>query len=181
MAFRVVLDANVLFGHASRDLHLWLAEAELYDPVWSNGILDEVASSLVDKGVMPADKATALRGLIEGTFDEASVSPEAVAALTPCMCNEADDRHVLAAAVAAGAGAIVTHNVRHFGSDCLAIYGIELVTPSEFLVDLFHLAPEVVRTHIRSRVAEYLRPPIPWEDFLHNVGRWAPEFARLVR
>ena len=97
------------------------------------------------------------------------------------MCNQADDRHVLAAAVASGAGAIVTNNVRHFDTDCLAIHGIELVTPSEFLVDLYHLAPDVVRTHIRSHVAEYLRPQILWEDFVDNVGRWAPEFAQLVR
>ena len=57
----------------------------------------------------------------------------------------------------------------------------QLVTPAEFLVDLYHLAPEVVRTHIRSHVAEYLHPPILWEDFLDNVGRWAPEFAQRVR
>lgn len=181
MAFRVVLDANVLFGHASRDLHLWLAEAELFDPIWSSEILDEVAASLAEKGVMSADKASALRGLIESTFAEASVSPDAVAALTPCMCNQADDRHVLAAAVASGAGAIVTGNVSHFDTDCLAILGIELITPAEFLVDLCHLAPEVVRTHIRSHVTEYLRPLILWEDFVDDVGRWAPEFAQLVR
>lgn len=181
MAFRVVLDADVLFGHASRDLHLWLAEAELYDPIWSCEILDEVAASLVDKGVMSEEKASTLRGLIDSTFGEASVSPDAVAALTPCMCNEADDRHVLAAAVAAGAGAIVTNNVRHFDTDCLAIYGIELVPPAEFLVDLYYLAPEVVRADIRSHVADFLRPPILWEDFVDRIGQWAPEFARLVR
>lgn len=53
--------------------------------------------------------------------------------------NDRKDRHVVAGAIVAGAQVIVTTNVRHFSGEHLSPYGIEVLTPDEFLTDLFDL------------------------------------------
>lgn len=47
--FNVVLDACVLYDSHLRDLLLRLAEKELYQPVWSTIICDELKRNLVKK------------------------------------------------------------------------------------------------------------------------------------
>jgi hypothetical protein len=46
MAFGAVLDANVLFHMPLCDTLLRLAEIELFDPFWSDRILDEMSRNL---------------------------------------------------------------------------------------------------------------------------------------
>ncbi|MGZ8227313.1 MAG: hypothetical protein ACXWT3_11860 [Methylococcaceae bacterium] len=55
-----------------------------------------------------------------------------------------DDRHVLAAAIKAGANAIVTFNLKDFPSDVLSGYGIEAIHPDEFVYSQIDLAPACV-------------------------------------
>jgi hypothetical protein len=45
----------------------------------------------------------------------------------------ADDRHVLAAAIRAGAEVIVTYNLKDFPAETLAKFGIEAQHPDDFL------------------------------------------------
>jgi hypothetical protein len=47
MPFAAVLDASVLYPLPLRDTLLRVAEIELYDPYWSQRILDEVARNLI--------------------------------------------------------------------------------------------------------------------------------------
>lgn len=48
MAFSAVLDANVLYPFSLRDTLLRLAELELYTPLWSPRILEEMTRNLVE-------------------------------------------------------------------------------------------------------------------------------------
>ena len=66
-------------------------------------------------------------------FEDAEVT--GYECLISSMGNQAEDRHVLAAAVRAGAHAIVTQNVKHFPLAALRPYGVELMTADEFLVN----------------------------------------------
>lgn len=103
MAFRVVLDACVLYPFSLRDILLRLAECELYDLYWSDRILAETTRNLVESGVMPQQAADRLETAMRGAFDGSVVSAAAIGQLEPAMTNHPKDRHVLAAAVAAHA------------------------------------------------------------------------------
>lgn len=46
MPFRAFLDANVLVGAREREVFLTLGEAGLFDPLWSDGSIDEMLRCL---------------------------------------------------------------------------------------------------------------------------------------
>jgi predicted nucleic acid-binding protein len=120
MPFRAVLDADVLFPFSLRDTLLRLAEPEpvpgpasLYVPLWSERILEEMVRNLVEDRRMDQERANRLASLMRSAFEDASVGNEAIRALEESMTNDPGDRHVLAAAVAGGAEAIITFNLEH--------------------------------------------------------------------
>ena len=47
-----------------------------------------------------------------------------------------NDRHVLAAAIRAGAQSIVTRNLKDFPADRLAVFGVQAQDPDEFVLGL---------------------------------------------
>jgi predicted nucleic acid-binding protein len=107
--FVVVLDANVLFPFTLRDTLLRAAAADLYQLRWSAQILDEVTRNLVRTGTMTEDRANRLRAIMEREFPEAQVT--GYEHLVDAMRNDPKDRHVVAAAVKAGAQVITTANL----------------------------------------------------------------------
>jgi hypothetical protein len=108
----VVLDACVLFPMYLRDTLLRCAEVGLFEPRWSAGILSELRAVLSARiGARAAQRVTAA---VSGAFPEAGT--RVPRPLAQRMTNHPRGRHVLATAVAAHAGTIVTDNVRHFAS-----------------------------------------------------------------
>jgi hypothetical protein len=55
--------------------------------------------------------------------------------------NDPGDRHVLAAAIQASVGVIITANHRDFPESALRPYDIVAQTPDEFLMHLFQASP----------------------------------------
>ena len=51
MPFSAVLDANTLYPFSLRDTLLRLAELELYTPLWSERILEEMRRNLVERPI----------------------------------------------------------------------------------------------------------------------------------
>lgn len=135
-----VLDACVLVPGVLADTLLRCAEKELYRPVWSATILDEVRRNLPRS----VDSAAAERRIaaMRRHFPEAMVSGHEH--LIDQMDNHPKDRHVLAAAVAADAEIVVTANLRDFPSHALRRYAIEALHPDDFLCSLFDVAPDRV-------------------------------------
>jgi hypothetical protein len=70
-----------------------------------------------------------------------------------------DDRHVLAAAIRAGAQTIVTFNLSDFPEDKLATYNVEARHPDEFVLNSIDLAPGVVANVVSEQAAALKRPP----------------------
>jgi predicted nucleic acid-binding protein len=122
--FAVVLDACVLYPLPLRDTLLRIAQQNLYTPRWSERILDEVARNLVSDRRATPEQARKLVDVMQRAFEDAEVPGAAIASLEPSMLNEPADRHVLAAAVASDAEAIVTSNMRHFPAAACEPFGM---------------------------------------------------------
>ncbi len=174
--FVVVLDACVLFPFTLRDTLLRSAESELYQLRWSAEILDEMERNLVSHRKMQVEQALRLRRAMEEAFPDAEIT--GYQHLTPAMQNDKKDRHVVAAAVMAGAQVITTHNLKDFRS---LPDGIEAQSPDEFLCNIFDLNPAVVVELLRQQAADLSRPQVPFHVLLGRLQSSAPEFVGLVR
>ena len=82
-----------------------------------------------------------------------------------------DDRHVLAAAIEAGAEAIITFNLRDFPIHLLAPFGVAAHHPDRFLLDLLERAPTGVLTAIRAQRSAFKKPPLSTEEYLHKLEK----------
>jgi hypothetical protein len=121
-------------------------------------------------------------GAMRGAFESAMVSAEAIAKLVPAMTNDQADRHVLAAAVACGADAVITANLRHFSPESCEPHGIDAIHPDDFLVTLFDLDPATVHRVVIDQAAALRRPPISRDELIGMFDKaGAPRFARRLR
>lgn len=176
-----MLDACVLYPFSLRDLLLRLAEIELYDPYWSQRILDEVTRNLIENEAMPAPKAERLAAAMQGAFEAAEVPEQAIAQLEPAMTNHAKDRHVLAAAVAAHAEVVVTQNLSDFRPEDCEPLDIKPLHPDDFLLVLYAKRSEQVRRVIRDQAGDLTKPPVPLSELLDMLSKTVPRFADLIR
>lgn len=142
-----VLDANVLYPQWLRDVMLTAAAMGYYRPRWSQQIIDEMRRNVltdhpsIDARRFDDTTITALRD----AFPDAWVEPQAE--LIATMDNEAGDRHVLAAAVAAHAHLVVTANLADFRSQRFVSSGqVEIETPTDFLVTALDGHPDLIAT-----------------------------------
>lgn len=69
-----------------------------------------------------------------------------------------DDRHVLAAAICAGAQSIVTFNLKDFPEERLSPHNIEAKHPDDFVLDAIDLAPGLVTTVVSGQAAALRNP-----------------------
>ncbi len=153
--FTALLDTCVLWPSLQRDVLLSLAAEGMYRPAWSNAILAELHYAETAKHVRNGDipevaAARAARLLIHmrRAFNDAEISGWEGLEGTYGL-PDPDDEHVLAAAVVAGAGAIVTLNLKDFPADRLPL-GIQTLTPAQFAVDTVSLDPPRALDAIRS-------------------------------
>lgn len=175
-AFVVVVDANVLFPFTLRDTLLRAAAAGFYQLRWTTEILDEMDRNLVSTGKMTTDKAARLRALMEKHFPEALVT--GYEPLASGLQNDAKDRHVVAAALKAGAQVIVTANLKDFAP---IPDGIEAQSPDDFLCNLFDLDPESFIHMLREQAADLRNPAVSFEGLLERLGSVAvPGLAGTV-
>src|ERR1700741_3983324 len=180
MAYVAVLDACVLYPASLRDILLRLASREFYDLRWSERILDEAERNLVADGRMNEQQAGSLRNAMSGAFDGACVALEAIERLEGSMLNDPKDRHVLAAAVACEAQAVVTMNLQDFLDEAAEPFSIEVMHPDEFLMVLFSLNEGLVADIVTEQAAALKKPPLTVDDVLNALEQTVPRFADAV-
>jgi hypothetical protein len=122
---------------------------------------------------MTEDKAAKLAAVLRRAFPEAQVTD--YDDLIASMRNDPKDRHVVAAAVKAGAQIIVTSNKRDFYD---LPSGIEVQTPDEFLSNLFDLAPSRMIGVLETLARRYKHPPMEVQRILDALA--LIEFGDLV-
>ena len=82
---------------------------------------------------------------------------------------DADDRHVLAAAIESGAGAVVTWNLSDFPESTLEPFGIELWTPDQLISQLIEEETEQMLAIMREHRASLKNPPRSPEEYLETL------------
>jgi predicted nucleic acid-binding protein len=162
-----------LYPFTIHDVLLQAAANGFYQVYWSEVILDEALRNLVEDGRTSEDKAARLVATMRRGFPEAQVRD--FESLIPSMRNDEKDRHVVAAAVKAGAQVIVTSNTRDFYD---LPSGIEIQTPDEFLSNLFDLdRPRI--GGLETLAQRYQKPPMEIPRILDALA--LTEFGDLVR
>ena len=140
---KALLDACVLYPTVLREILIGTAAQGLYEPLWSERILEEWARATVKLG--PGAEAVA-RGEIaalRAAWPRASVTPGA-ALIGRLWVPDPNDIHVLAAAIAGGADLIITFNAADFPRHILAEEGLARMDPDQFLLALHDASPEEV-------------------------------------
>jgi hypothetical protein len=119
MAFVVIYDACVLYPAPLRDLLLRMAAKGLVRARWTDQILDECFRNiLINRPDLNEASLQRTRDLMNRAIPDVLVTgfEGLIAGLD---LPDADDRHVLAAAISAGAQVIVTVNLDDFPADRL--------------------------------------------------------------
>ncbi len=120
MAFIVVYDASVLYGNSLRDLLIRIAQTGLVQAKWTHRIIDEALAAVAKnhEDLTEIQVARLKKLMIEAIPDGLVEGHEPlIDGLT--ALRDPEDRHVLAAAIKAGAQAIVTSD-KDFTEDALA-------------------------------------------------------------
>jgi predicted nucleic acid-binding protein len=171
MTFTVVYDANVLYPNTLRDLLIRIAQSGTVQAKWTNAILDEMTAALRrNRPDIPAAKLDRLRDLMNRAVRDCLVlgyEPLIEGLKLP----DPDDRHVLAAAIKAGAQVIVTRNLRDFPASDLAQWEIEAKSPDAFVLDQVGINVRAVAASVRQIADSRTNPPESVEDVLSQLER----------
>ena len=138
---KAVLDACVIYPTVLREILLGAAAEGLFTPVWSDRILEEWRRASAKLGPEAVAQAETAAALMRARFPRAlaPARPDIEARL---VLPDANDRHVLAVAIASGAEAIVTFNAADFPGHTLAAEGLTRRDPDGFLWELWSGAPD---------------------------------------
>jgi hypothetical protein len=130
---RVLLDACILFPTVLREILIGTAALGAYHPIWSPQILDEWRHAAARLGAAQAAIAGGEIAVLKAQFPDASFQP---LALDDVVLPDADDLHVLGAALAGHATVLATRNLRDFPSRVLARFDLLVSDPDALLLRL---------------------------------------------
>jgi hypothetical protein len=186
--YTVVLDACVLYPAALRDLLIQLALANLFRAKWSGAIHAEWTRSVLTNrpDLKPEQLRYTVAQMNRAVPDALTCGFEPL--IPSIILPDADDRHVVAAAIHSKADGIVTFNLAHFAQADLKPYGLESIHPDDFIVAQAHLneaAVVMAAQKVRSRLRN---PPISATDYLRSLERqqlpktvaWLSTYAGVI-
>lgn len=179
--FAVVFDTNVLFPQCLRDLMIRLAMKDLFRAKWSHRILDELKNSLLEKDRSHAEKLCQPAKLNHERLDR--LIDLMNNAVRDCLVTghediekslnlpDPKDNHVLAAAIRAGADAIISWNLKDFPTKMISKFDIEVQTPDEFVINLIDLNLDEVLDAVKQQRAALKNPTYSQDQMLLSYKR----------
>jgi predicted nucleic acid-binding protein len=138
---------------------------------WSQQILDEMFDALKrNRPDLDPSRLQRTRDVMCAAVPDCIVPLDAVNALIPALkLPDPDDRHVLAAAIAAGAQVIVTTNLKDFPQDVLRTFNIEAKHPDAFLQDIYHIDGVLTHQAVTEAAGALSKPPLTVGDLLDRL------------
>ena len=178
----VIYDACVLYPAPLRDTLMSLAVTRLFRAHWTDAIHGEWIKNLHEsRPDISLEQLDRTRRVMDRAVPDALVS--GYDRLIPVLnLPDSDDRHVLAAAIHAGAKQIITFNLKDFPRSILSNYGIEATSPDDFASQLTLDHPNEVLAALRSQRSRLTRPTQSSEEFLTTLARQGlPKTVDLLR
>lgn len=166
MRFTALLDANILYPAPIRDLFMHLAVSDIFAARWTERIHNEwMRNVLKNRQDLTKEQLERTKNLMNSHVRDCLV--EDFEQLEQGLAlPDKNDRHVLAAAIKCNSQVIVTFNLKDFPADELNKWGIEAISPDDFVRYQLDLNPglvcQVVKRHRQSlknppkSIAEYL-------------------------
>lgn len=177
-----IYDANILYPAPMRDMFIRLAQAGLVRAKWTDQIHDEwLRNVLADNPALSRERLERTRTLMNEAVRDCLVSgyEDLVDSLT---LRDPDDRHVLAAAIRAGAEIIVTFNLKDFPAQALASFDIEAMHPDDFLTGLLDASPGAVCSALKRQRESLRNPPKTAAELLSTLeGVGLPQAVAALR
>jgi PIN domain len=176
---QALLDANVLFSNHLRNLLLQLAQNEAFEARWTERIEEEWLRNMEER-TEERIRARTLP-LMRRHFPDALVSdfdPSRIIGTT-----DPKDRHVASAAATVAPCILVTNNIKDFDAAALAKLDVRVLSPDEFLVELFEESPEFIEAAAREAAENLTKTSPSWSDYLNDLGERAglKNFAERLR
>jgi hypothetical protein len=169
MAFTVIYDACVLYPAPLRDLLIRLASKGLVRARWTDRILDEsFRNILANRPDLVPGSLDRTRELMNRALRDVLVTGHE-GLIEGLNLPDPDDRHVLAAAIRAGAQVIVTMNLDDFPESALAPFSVEALHPDDFVIHQIDLAPGLVCSVIAEQAAALKNPRRTVGDVLDSL------------
>lgn len=176
-----ILDANILYSAPVRDLLLNIAELEAYAPKWSGQIQKEWMRNLLkNRPDLTELKLRRTVALMDKAFPNAKVKGfEDI--INELDLPDANDRHVLAAAIKCKANIIITFNKKDFPDDYLNKFSMNASTPNEFLTALYLENSDIVIEGFMNQLASLRNPPKSKAELIATLVSCGIEFAEVFK
>ncbi len=169
MAFEpsvAVFDACILYPFHLRNILVQAAVDRLVDARWTDAIHDEwIRNRTAGAPAIPAERLETTRRLMNEALPTAMVSgyEDYIPAVN---LPDPNDRHVVAAGIAAGAAVILTWNLRHFPAKELKKFGLRRETPDAFLSGLYDEIPDLIIASLANARQNLTRSRVSALDFI---------------
>jgi predicted nucleic acid-binding protein len=176
-----VLDACILYPFHLRNIVVQAAVDRLVEARWTDAIHEEWIRNLAANApAIPMERLQVTRRLMNDALPTAMVTgyEEHIPGVT---LPDSDDRHVVAAAIAAKASLILTWNLRHFPESELKKFDLQMKNPDEFLSGLFERAPDLVIGSLANARRNLSKSRVGASDFIAILsGQNLVQLARRV-
>jgi hypothetical protein len=162
-------DACVLYPASLRDFLLRLANTGILRARYTEEILDECFRSIqANRPDLKPEVLARTRNLMREAV------PDCIVNGFDCLMDgfqlpDADDHHVLAAAIHAGAQVIVTLNLKDFPPAALAEFHIKAMHPDDFVLDAIDLSPGSVVKVVSEQAKSLKNPPKTIPELLDTL------------
>ncbi len=189
----VIFDACVLYPAPLRDLLIQLAaygqNKHWFRAKWTEQIHEEwIENLLKTRTDIKRSTLHRTRDLMNNAIDDCLVE-----GYEPLISSldllDADDRHVLAAAIHSKSTVIVTANTRDFPAAKLDPYDVQAMTADDFICSLIDefgdegaIGLGFIVNLIKTRLSN---PPVTWSEYLETLttlsGNELPNTATMIR
>lgn len=163
----VIYDACVLYPAPLRDLLMWLALSGLFRAKWTEQIHEEWMSNVLEKRPdLNRKQLERTKQLMNQNVPNCLVT-DYEELIKELELPDANDCHILAAAIKSNADLIITFNLKDFPHQNLTKYEISAQHPDEFILDLININSEIVCQAVNSQLNTLKNPPMTLEELLN--------------